>query len=731
MKLFRIAYNMISRLTFSTQVLIGFVLGILCGIFFGEYCQFLQIVGNAFIKLLQITILPYITVSLILGIGGLNYEQAKILAIKAGKLLLLFWGILFAIVLLLPVSFPEWESAAFFSTSIFEPPKEVDFLELYIPSNPYNAMANALVPAVVLFCILFGIALIGMKDKQILLQALSTTAQSLIKVTGFIVKLTPIGIFAITAASAGTMTIEEFGRLQVYLVSFNIAALFLTFWVLPRLVAAVTPFKYRDIVLISRDALVTAFTTGNLFVVLAVLTTNCKNLFEAYDLKKQNTDAYVDVIIPVSFNFPNMGKLLMLLFILFAAWYSGDPLSLAQMPTFMFTGLLSFFAGVDIAIPFMLDFMRIPTDLYQLYLVTGVLNGRTSTLLAAMNLLVFTLLAAGSITGVVSYSKKRLLGFVMLTAMLTVCLIAGTRGYLSLAVKNVYDRDMVIASMQSGLLFSAPMVVHTTRPEGLKPRDSGVPVLQQIYETGVLRVGYNPGNLPFTYFNAKGNLVGFDVDMAQLLANELKCKIEFVPFDWNRMAEDLERGYFDIIMSGIIVTTDRLKKMTFSEPYMETTFCFIVRDHRRRDFSSWDAVRNIPKLKIGLLRRTAGYFLSKMSSLMPNAEVIEIESLGEFFDKSIAGLDAVVLDAERGSAWSLVYPQYLPVVPLPNVTKTTIAYPIAGRDRATADFMSQWIRLKKNGFEYQTIYDHWILGLSADPKKPRWSMIRNVLHWAD
>ena len=148
-----------------------------------------------------------------------------------------------------------------------------------------------------------------------------------------IVNLTPVGVFAITAAAAGTMTVEEFGRLQVYLVSFNVAALFLTFWILPMLVTPFTPFKYRDIIGLTRDALVTAFTTGNLFVVLTVLTENCKDLFEKYDLKEEKTEAYVDVIVPISFNFPNTGKLLMLLFILFAAWFSGSTLHLTQYPT--------------------------------------------------------------------------------------------------------------------------------------------------------------------------------------------------------------------------------------------------------------------------------------------------------------------------------------------------------------------------------------------------------------
>ena len=140
-------------------------------------------------------------------------------------------------VLLLPLSFPQWKTAAFFSSAIVELPKQVDFLNLYIPSNPFQSLANNVVPAVVLFSILIGVALMGMNNKEALLQALGTASQALIRMTNMIVKLTPIGVFAITAAAAGTMTIEQFGRLQVYLVSFNAAALFLTFWVLPMLVA--------------------------------------------------------------------------------------------------------------------------------------------------------------------------------------------------------------------------------------------------------------------------------------------------------------------------------------------------------------------------------------------------------------------------------------------------------------------------------------------------------------
>ena len=192
------------KLSLSAQIMIAIVLGLAAGVFFGEYCSFLAVIGTAFIKLLQMTILPYITVSLILGIGGLTLQQARLLARKAGLLLLLFWAIAFVMVLLLPLSFPKWKSAAFFSSAIVELPEPVDFLSLYIPSNPFYSLANNIVPAVVLFSILAGVALMGMENKFTVLEALKTASQALIRMTNFIVKLTPVGVFAITASAAGT-----------------------------------------------------------------------------------------------------------------------------------------------------------------------------------------------------------------------------------------------------------------------------------------------------------------------------------------------------------------------------------------------------------------------------------------------------------------------------------------------------------------------------------------------
>jgi Na+/H+-dicarboxylate symporter len=722
------AKNKKLRFSLSTNILIGMFLGIACGIFFGEKVAFLQVAGNAFIKLLQMTILPYILVSLVNGIGGLTYAQAKELAKKGGLLLLLFWAIAFAMILLIPLSFPAWESSAFFSTSLVETPPKVDFLSLYIPSNPFYSMANNVVPAVVLFSILLGVALMGIKDKDVLLKGLSTASDALVKVTGIIVKLTPLGVFAISAAAAGTLTIEQFGRLQVYLVSFNLAVLLLTFGILPLLLIPVTPFKYRDLVGMSKDALVTAFTTGNLFVVLTVLTDNCKKIFDKYDLKREKTDTYIDVLIPISFNFPNLGKLIMLLFVLFAVWFSGSTLNLGQYGTFVFSGLLSFFGGVDVALPFMLDLMRLPSDMYQLYVVTGVINGRSSTLLAAMNLLVFTMITTASLTGTMKIRKQKILMCALASFALTVAVILGSRLYFSAVVKNEYQKDVVVANMQL-LQNPAPYRLYREVSEKkVDPKLQKLTPIERINKTGTIRVGYIPKRIPFSYFNTVGELVGFDIDMAHKLAKDFEWNIEFIPIDHKKMAEQLKTGPYDMVMSGIALTPDRLNQMAFSDPYLDTTAALIVKDFRKDEFDTIEKVRKLEKLKIAIPSRDRN--LNKgLKELYPNAEVVMLDTPIDFFEKNIPNLDAMLSTAEGGSAWTLLYPKYHAVVIKPETHKIPLAYPIAAGDRVLADIINKWIYLAKDSPSFKRKYDYWIMGVGAEEEKPRWSVMRNVLGW--
>jgi Na+/H+-dicarboxylate symporter len=398
-------------MSFSKKIIFGLILGIVVGLFFGEMVAFFGVVANAYIQLLQMTVLPYVIVSLITGIGSLTYRQAKMLLVKVGGVLLLLWAVSLVMVFLMPLAFPRWESASFFSTSLVQHKPSFDFLGFYIPANPFYAMANNIVPAVVLFSVIVGVALIGVEKKERFIDTLNVFNRALTRATHFVVKLTPIGIFAIAASHAGTMKFSEFARLQVYMLVYIAMGLLLTFWVLPGLVASLTAIRYRELVGLTKDALITAFMTGNLFIVLPILSDTTKALLAKHSFDSEESQSLPEVIVPASFNFPHAGKVLTLSFVLFAGWFSDSVVDVTAYPKLAATGVMSLFGNLAVSIPFLLDLFEVPADMFELFLVTSVVNSRVGTLIAAMNTMVIALLGTCAIVGGISFDSRRLLRY--------------------------------------------------------------------------------------------------------------------------------------------------------------------------------------------------------------------------------------------------------------------------------------------------------------------------------
>jgi hypothetical protein len=87
--------------------------------------------------------------------------------------------------------------------------------------------------------------------------------------------------------------------------------------------------------------------------------------------------------------------------------------------------------------------------------------------------------------------------------------------------------------------------------------------------------------------------------------------------------------------------------------------------------------------------------------------------------------------AERGSAWTLRSPQFTVVVPEPGVLKVPLAYALPQHDHDFARFLNTWIELKRRDGTIDDLYQYWILGRNAAARRPRWSVIRDVLHWVE
>ena len=712
-------------MSLSAQIFLGLGLGIATGIFLGEITAPLKVLGDGFVQLLQMAVLPYIITALISGLGKLKYREAVTLSLRVGSLLVLIWALTFAVAYTLPLSFPSWESASFFSTTLLEQPEQFNFLE-FIPSNPFYSMANNIVPAVVLFSIAVGLALMGIDNKGPLIAAFEILEEALKRIMKFIVRLTPIGIFAIAASTAGTMNVDQLSRLQVYLIAYALASVLMTFGVLPALIMLLTPLGYREIFRATKDALVMAYVTDNLLVVIPMLSDHGKELLGKQPGVSAESVSSVDVIVPVSFNFPSVGRLLQLVFILFAAWFANVMISLAGYLNLTVSGLLSLFGKPVAAMPFLLDLLRLPADMMQLYLASGIFVAQLGTMASAMHLFALAVLGGFAMAGTLRFQWKRFVPVTALTVGLIAGAIGGARAYFSFAIKNVDEVDKIIALMQP-LYPAAPAQVYKSPPPP-NPVASAQSGLKRIRARGTIRVGYLADNRPFSFFNAQGDLVGLDIEMAHSLAGSLGVRLEFVPLDRSRLVDQLNEGYCDIVMSGLVVTPKRAENALLSIPYMDVTMAFVVQDYRRAEFRSREALQKLKAPKLAIL--DVPYFISFVQERLPEAQLVTLNSVEEFFESRGKDLDGLVFTAEGGSAWSLFYPEYTVVVPPPPVL-IPLTYPTALAEQELMSYVNAFIELKKGDGTLKRLYDYWVLGRFAENRRPRWSVIRNVLHWVN
>lgn len=720
------------RLPLSTQVLLALVLGAVTGLFFGELVAPLKIVGDAFIKLLQITVIPYISVALITGLGRLDFSEVKRLAVKGGSLLLLLWIIAISLVVLLPLAYPDWPSRSLFQRSSIEDVTAPDFLQLYIPSNPFFSLANGIVPAVVVFSIMIGLALTGSKNKALLIEPLGLVAELLSKITSFVSRLAPIGIFALIANTMGTMSFAELARLQVYVVIAVLVLSILGIWLLPGLVSSVTPLRHRDILRRLRTPLVTAFATGSSLVVLPMVAEICKDLIAERRVRPalkgadEGASSSVDVLIPTFYSFPTMGAMMALGFVLFAGWYIGSPVATQDYPAVISGGLASLFGGTALAIPFTLGVAGLPSDLFQLFISADVIVSRFATVVSVMHYTAIALIGTFALEHKLSLRWGRLVRLVAIGAVLLAAALIGVRAFYSHVVVVPYTQDQLLKGRHH-LRGPQPSIVHREQP-ALAPEaePSGPRALTTIQASGTLRVCYAEGNYPLVFFNDDGELVGFDIAMAHRFASRLGVTLEFLPL---KRRDDLITGYCDALINSTALTLGAMDYKASTEPFDAITLAFIVPNNRRDEFSTWAEIRDQGEINIALsFFQTLEY---EVSSLLPQANANRLWSLEEqtrYFEAGGRGANALLDAAEEGAAWTILYPMFSVVVPRP-VVKVPVVYAVAPDNPTLLQAMNEWLLIERATGGIDELYDYWVQGETGEVEPPRWSVVRDALGW--
>jgi polar amino acid transport system substrate-binding protein len=102
--------------------------------------------------------------------------------------------------------------------------------------------------------------------------------------------------------------------------------------------------------------------------------------------------------------------------------------------------------------------------------------------------------------------------------------------------------------------------------------------LDDIKKRGEMVVGMEVAYVPYEFFK-DGQIIGYDVDIANKFAEKLGVKAKFVDTEWNGILPALIAKKFDTILSGMTITKERAEKLNFSMPYAEATNVILIREN--------------------------------------------------------------------------------------------------------------------------------------------------------
>lgn len=163
--------------------------------------------------------------------------------------------------------------------------------------------------------------------------------------------------------------------------------------------------------------------------------------------------------------------------------------------------------------------------------------------------------------------------------------------------------------------------------------------LARVKAAGKLVAGLDDAFPPFGFRDEKNNLVGFDIDLGNALAERLGIKIEWQPTEWSGVIMSLKSKKFDVIWSGMSITPEREKEVNFTKPYIGSAQIIIVKTSNK-DINSKDNLKGkVVGTQLGSTGETAAKKLEGLKELKTFDVFTEAIN-----DLNIGRLDAVVID---------------------------------------------------------------------------------------
>ena len=165
--------------------------------------------------------------------------------------------------------------------------------------------------------------------------------------------------------------------------------------------------------------------------------------------------------------------------------------------------------------------------------------------------------------------------------------------------------------------------------------------LQKVLDKKELVIGLDENYPPMGFVDESGEIVGFDIDVAEVVCEKLGISLVKHPIDWDNKEEDLNSGEIDCIWNGMSATPERAQVMTLSKPYLKNTLIFVVgKDSKVKGMS------DLKGKTIGVQSGSSVVEALESSNIYNDISILEHNDNKELMEElDNGGIDAILIDS--------------------------------------------------------------------------------------
>jgi polar amino acid transport system substrate-binding protein len=236
-------------------------------------------------------------------------------------------------------------------------------------------------------------------------------------------------------------------------------------------------------------------------------------------------------------------------------------------------------------------------------------------------------------------------------------------------------------------------------------------LIADIQKRGTLKVGMSTF-VPWAMRDKKGDLIGFEIDVASKLAADMGVEVEFVPTAWSGIIPALLAKKFDVIIGGMSITPQRNLTVNFTTPYAHSGQMMAANTKLASNYTTMD---DFNQANVTIACRRGATPCKAAQKLFPTSTLRQFDDDAQAFQEVVNGnAHAMISSAPKPRFWSEAYPNDVFVAfDGENLTRGNEGFALRKGDADAMNFFSNWIVVNTSSGWLKERHDFWFKNRSA------------------